>query len=136
MAYQSPSGGLQLGRPSPHSSSIPTRCRFTPSFARVVQILRATGEALPEAAETIIPFVRAESGQSFTTIFSLSQESDAFFQMAPKTVLDLIAAIVGDAAPGSVFSLGPTLPRLQDLAPDLAATRKSQKLLIAASPHV
>ncbi len=103
---------------------------------KLVQILRATGEAFPEAAETIIPFVRPEDRQGHTTIFSLSQEPDSFYETAPEKVLDLLSAIVGDAAPGSVYSLGSTLSRLQHLAPGLASTRKFQRLMIAASPHV
>lgn len=103
---------------------------------KLVQILRATGEAFPEAADTIIPFVRAEGQQGHTTIFSLSQEPDSFYKTAPEKVLDLLVAIVGDATPGSVYSLASILSRLQGLAPALASTRKFQKLTIAASPHV
>ena len=84
---------------------------------KLVQILRATGEAFPEAAETIIPFVRPEDRQGHTTIFSLSQEPDSFYETAPEKVLDLLSAIVGDAAPGSVYSLGSAISRLQHLAP-------------------
>jgi hypothetical protein len=103
---------------------------------KLVQILRATGEAFPEAAETIIPFVRPEGQQGHTTIFSLSQEPNSFYETAPEKILDLLAAIVGDAAPGSVYSLSSALSRLQAAAPELATTRKFQKLAIAASQHV
>jgi hypothetical protein len=103
---------------------------------KLVQLLRATCDAFPEAAETILPFVRPEGQNGHTTIFSLSQEPDAFYQIDPAKILDLLAAIVGDAEPGSVFSLGSALSRLQNIAPDLATTRKFQKLAIAASPHV
>ena len=103
---------------------------------KLVQILRAAGDAFPEAAETIIPFVRPEERQSHTTVFSLAQAPSEFYKTAPAKVLDLLAAIVGDAAPGSVYSLGSALSRLRDVAPDLAETKKFQKLMIAASPHV
>jgi hypothetical protein len=69
-------------------------------------------------------------------VFSLAQAPSEFYKTAPARVLDLLAAIVGDAAPGSVYSLGSALSRLRDVAPDLAETKKFQKLLIAASSHV
>jgi hypothetical protein len=84
----------------------------------------------------ILPFVRPEGQDGHTTIFSLSQEPDSFYRTDPEKILDLLAAVVGDAEPGSVFSLGSALSRLQSIAPDLATTRKFQKLAIAASPHV
>jgi hypothetical protein len=103
---------------------------------KLVQLLRATGEAFPEAAELILPFLRPEGQNGHTTIFSLTQEPDSFYQTDPEKILDLLAAIVGDVEPGSVFSLSSALSRLQSIAPELATTRKFQKLMIAASPHV
>ena len=103
---------------------------------KLVQILIATGDAFPDAAETIIPFVRPEERQGHTTVFSLAQAPSEFYKTAPAKFLDLLAAIVGDAVPGSVFSLGSALSRLRDVAPELAGTKKFQKLMIAASPHV
>jgi len=48
-------------------------------------------------------------------------------------MLDIIAAVVGDALPGSVYALGKALARVRAIAPALADTRKFQKLLTYAS---
>ena len=103
---------------------------------KLVQLLRATGDAFPEAADIIIPFIRPEDQQAHTTVFSIAQAPIEFFQAAPSRVLDLLAAVVGDPAPGSVYMLGGALSRLKEVAPDLANTRKFQKLQTFASPHV
>jgi hypothetical protein len=50
-------------------------------------------------------------------------------------MLDMIAAVVGEAPPGSVFALRKALERVRTIDPKLADTRKFQKLLISASPH-
>jgi hypothetical protein len=50
-------------------------------------------------------------------------------------MLDLIAAVVGDAPPGSVYGLGKVLSRLRAFDPTLADTRKFQRLLTCALQH-
>lgn len=50
-------------------------------------------------------------------------------------MLDMIASVVGEALPGSVYSLGRALSRLQTIDPKLVDTRKFQKLLTFASQH-
>ena len=50
-------------------------------------------------------------------------------------MLDLIAAVVGEAPPGSVYALGKALSRLQATNPKLADTLQFQKLLTYASQH-
>jgi hypothetical protein len=102
---------------------------------KLVQILRATGDAFPEAAEIILPFIQAEDSRTQSTIFSISDAPDELFRLAPSKMLDVAAAVVGEALPGSVYGLGKTLSRLQTIDPSLAETRKFQKLLIAASQH-
>ena len=103
---------------------------------KLVQLLRATGDAFPEAAGIILPFIRPEEKQAHATVYSIAQAPIEFFQAAPSKVLDLLAAVVGDPPPGSVHMLGGALSRLKEAAPDLVHTRKFQKLQTYASPHV
>jgi hypothetical protein len=100
---------------------------------QLVQILLATGDAFPEAADVIIPFIRPDDPHAHTTVFSIAEASDALFQVAPSKMLDLIAAVVGEALPGSVYALGKALARLRAVDPSLADTRKFHKLLACAS---
>jgi hypothetical protein len=102
---------------------------------KLVQILLATGEAFPEAADAIIPFIRPDDPREQSTIFSIAEASEALFQVAPSRILDMIAAVVGDAPSGSVYALGKALSRLRAIAPALADSRKFQKLLPYASQH-
>jgi hypothetical protein len=102
---------------------------------KLVQILLATGEAFPEACNIIIPFIRPDSQREQTTVFSISRASDALYEAAPSKMLDMIEAVVGEAPPGSVYSLGNALSRLRAIDPKLADTRKFQKLLTYASEH-
>ena len=102
---------------------------------KLVQILLATGDAFAEAADVITPFIQPEDPRAHTTIYSIAQASDALYQAAPSKMLDIIAAVVGEAPPGSVYALGKALARLQATDPALADTRKYQKLLTSASQH-
>jgi hypothetical protein len=68
-------------------------------------------------------------------VFSIAEAGDALFQVAPSKMLDVIAAVVGEAAPGSVYALGKALLRLRAIDPMLADTPKFQKLLTNASQH-
>jgi hypothetical protein len=105
------------------------------STFKLVQILCATGEAFPEAADAILPFIQPEDPRAQTTVFSIAGAPDLLYRAAPGKMLDLIAAVVGDALPGSVYALGKALSRLRLFAPNLADTRKFQKLLSCASQH-
>jgi hypothetical protein len=102
---------------------------------KLVQILLATGDAFPEAADIIIPFIRPEEKQAHTTVYSITKAPIEYFQAAPAKVLDLLVAVVGDPPPGSVYMLGGALSRLKEVAPDLVHTRKFQKLRTYASPQ-
>jgi hypothetical protein len=102
---------------------------------KLVQILLATGDAFPEAADVIIPFIRPDDPRAHSTIFSIAEAPDALFQAAPSKMLDITAAVVGEALPGSVYALGRVLSRLRAIDTSLADTRKFQKLLTYASPH-
>ena len=102
---------------------------------KLVEILLATGDAFSDAADVIIPFIQPDDPRSHTTIFSVAEAPDEIFQVAPSKMLDMIAAVVGDALPGSVYALGKALSRLRTIAPALAATRKFQKLVTSASQH-
>jgi hypothetical protein len=104
------------------------------STFKLAQILMATGEAFPEAADVIIPFIRPDDPHSYSTVFSIAEAPEALYASAPGKMLDLIAAIVGEAAPGSVYALNKALDRIRVLDPTLADTRKFQKLLSYAGP--
>lgn len=95
----------------------------------LVQILEATGDAFPEAADVITPFIRPDHPREQTTIFSIAQASDTLYRAAPSKMLDIISAVVGEAEPRSVYRLDAALSRLQQIEPKLAETRKFQRLL-------
>jgi hypothetical protein len=101
----------------------------------LVRILLATGDAFPEAAEVIIPFIQPDDPRSNSTIFSIAEADEALFQAAPSKIVDMIEAVVGDAPLGSVYGLGKALSRVRTIAPALAGSRKFQKLLPYASQH-
>jgi hypothetical protein len=103
---------------------------------QLVQILRATDDAFSEAADVIIPFIRPESQESHTTVFSIARFPDEFYQKSPMKMLDLLVAVVGDAPDGSVYALNEALSRLREVSPELANQRRFQKLQIAASPSL
>jgi hypothetical protein len=105
------------------------------STFKLVQILCATGEAFPEAVDVILPFIQPDDPGSQTTVYSIAEASDSLYKAAPSKMLDLIAAVVGEALPGSVYALGKALSRLRAIDPNLADTRKFQKLLTYASHH-
>jgi hypothetical protein len=107
--------------------------RSSTTTFKLVQILLATGDAFPEAADVITPFIQPDDPGGHTTVFSIAEAPDALFQAAPPKMLDIIAAVVGEAPPGSVYALGKALARLRAIDPALADTRKFQKLLTCAS---
>ena len=102
---------------------------------KLVQILRASGEAFPEAIDVILPFIRAEDARQHTSVFSISEASEALYASAPDKMLDLLAAVVGDAAAGSAFGLGKALDRLRKVAPQIADKKKFQKLSTISGIH-
>ncbi|MGQ0552998.1 MAG: SIR2 family protein [Planctomycetota bacterium] len=101
---------------------------------KLVQLLRATGDAFPEAADAIIPFVRSEGDKYRATVFSVAHADEAIYQSAPDRVLDLLVALVGDNPGQQVFALRTALDRIRDGAPRLAETVKFQRLLAIAGP--
>jgi hypothetical protein len=105
------------------------------STFKLVQILCATGEAFPEAVDVVLPFIQPDDPRSQMTVYSIAEASDSLYTAAPSKMLDLIAAVVGEALPGSVYALGKALSRLRAIDPNLADTRKFQKLLTYASQH-
>jgi hypothetical protein len=100
---------------------------------KLVQILRETGDAFPEAAEVIIPFIRPEDPRQQTAAYSISEADEVLYASSPEKMLDLVAAVVGDAPPRSIYGLTKTLDRILRHAPQLAATRKFQRLVSFAS---
>jgi hypothetical protein len=105
------------------------------STFKLTQILMATGDAFPEAADIIIPFIRPDDPRSHSTVFSIAEAPNALYASSPSKMLDLIAAVVGDASPGSIYLLGKALERIRALDPKLADTRKFQKLINYATPY-
>lgn len=101
----------------------------------LVQMLRASGAAFPDAAEVIIPFIRAEDPRRHTSIFSISRADDVLYTSSPEKMLDLLSVVVGEAPAKSALGLNQALERLRAHAPQLADEKKFQKLVSAASPY-
>lgn len=95
---------------------------------KLTQILLATGPAFPEAAAIIVPFIRPDKPDTHSTVFSIAEASEQLYSSSPGSMLDLIAAIVGDASPRSVFALDKALERLRAADPKIAETPKFRKL--------
>jgi hypothetical protein len=94
-----------------------------------VQILRASGDAFSEAAEIIVPFIRADDPRHHTSIYSISDADDLLYSSSPERMLELVVAVVGEAPVRSIYGLRKTLERIRQHAPELANTKKFQKLL-------
>jgi hypothetical protein len=105
------------------------------STFKLVQILCASGKAFLEAADVIIPFIRPEDPRRHTGIFSISRADDVVYSSSPEKMLDLLAAVAGDAPTRSVLGLSKALDRVRAYAPNLADNRKFQKLVSLASTH-
>jgi hypothetical protein len=102
---------------------------------KLVQVLLASGEAFPEASDVVIPFIRPDDPRVQSTVFSIAEAPEDLYKAAPTNMLDLIAATVGEALPGSVYGLNKALSRLRAIDPKLADTRKFQKLLTYSSQN-
>jgi hypothetical protein len=103
------------------------------STFKLVQILRASGSAFSEATATIIPFIRPEKPHRSTTVFSISQADEALYSSAPDKMLDLLAAVVGDADPRTIYSIETALSRIAAHAPRLTHTTKFRRLSAASA---
>jgi len=101
------------------------------STFKLVQILRGSGEAFPEAAAVIIPFIRPEHPRHNTSVFSISEAPEILYSWSAERMLDLISAVVGDA-PSPAYGLSKALDRVRAQDPKLADTKKFQKLLSIA----
>lgn len=101
---------------------------------KLVQILRATGEAFPEAADVIIPFIRPHRPGRHSPVNSIAKADDVLYSSSPAKMLNLISAVVGDPPPASVHALRQALTRIQAADPKLADTQRFQKLSRYASP--
>ena len=99
------------------------------STFKLVQILRASGGAFPQAAEVVIPFIRPEDPRRHTSVHSISTANDIMYASSPERMLDLVAAIVGDAPIRSVYGLMKVLDRIREYAPHLTNTKKFQRLV-------
>jgi hypothetical protein len=101
----------------------------TPALTfKLVQILRATGEAFGEAADVVIPFIRPDRPGRHTTIYSVSTADDILFTSFPAKMLELVTAIVGNASPADIYSLDKVLTRISVADSELAETHRFQKL--------
>jgi hypothetical protein len=103
------------------------------STFKLVQILRATGNAFPEAADVIIPFIRSEDPRQHTSVYSISEADDILYTSAPEKMLELLSAVVGDAPARSSYGLAKALDRLQTNAPQLVDSRDFQRLISLAA---
>ncbi|WP_257168748.1 hypothetical protein [Bradyrhizobium sp. SRS-191] len=99
---------------------------------KLVQLLLATGQAFEEAASVIIPFIRPEDPRGHSSVFSISEANLDIYATAPRQVLNLLAAVAGDAPNRSLYGLNKALSKLQDEAPELVTTRAFQKLEMQA----
>jgi hypothetical protein len=104
------------------------------STFKLVQLLLATGVAFPQAANVIIPFVRSDLPDHYSTVFSIAKADDSLFVSSPAKMLDLLSAVVGDPPPASVYALQKALARIQAANPKLVDTRQFQKLSMYAAP--
>lgn len=102
---------------------------------KLVQLLRATGAAFPQAVQVVLPFVRAEDPRGHTSVYSLSMASEQFYASAPEKMLELLSAVVGDAPPQSIYGLRAALDKLSRVASQLVQNKRFQKLESQASPH-
>ncbi|HUN00653.1 MAG TPA: hypothetical protein PLI96_09260 [Halothiobacillus sp.] len=101
----------------------------------LVHILCASGIAFPEAVDVIVPFIRPDTPQGHTSVYSISNADDILYSSSPEKMLELIAAVVGDAPAQSAYRLGKVLERIRQNAPQLANSMKFQKLLGLAMPE-
>jgi hypothetical protein len=103
------------------------------STLKLAQILRATGEAFPKAADMIIPLMRPDDQRGGSAVFAMAEAPDQVYASSPAKMLDVLASIVGEPPPGSVYRLGKALARISKLDPKLAGARKFQRLMGYAS---
>jgi hypothetical protein len=106
-----------------------TELQTSDATFKLTQILLASGDAFPEAADTIIPFIRPDDPRQHTTVFVISEADSSFYSLSPQKLLDLLAAAVGDAQPGATFGLKKTLERLEAQNPTVRQSAKFQRLL-------
>lgn len=103
------------------------------STFKLVQILRSSGAAFPEAVQVILPFIRAEDPRRHTSVYSISEAPGILYSSSPERMLDLISAVVGDVPTQGIYGLSKVLERIRAQAPALADTKKFQKLVSVAS---
>jgi hypothetical protein len=96
---------------------------------KLVQILRSSGAAFPEAASVIIPFIRPEDPRTHTSVYSIAGAPDILYASSAERMLELISAVVGDAPSRSIYGLSKVLDRVREHDPKLADTKKFQKLV-------
>jgi hypothetical protein len=102
---------------------------------KLVQILLATGAAFEDAANTIIPFLRAEDPRHHSSVFSISEADGKLYGVAPAEMLRLLSAVAGDASDHTVYGLKKALNKLEEKAPQLRQTKAFQKLVAQATPY-
>jgi hypothetical protein len=102
---------------------------------KLIQILLATGPAFREAADVIVPFIRAEDPRGHTSIFSIGQAKQELYSAAPDKMLGLLTAAAGDAPERSLFGLNTALQKLEAIAPQLVQTKAFQRLSLQATPY-
>lgn len=96
----------------------------------LVRLLLVSGGAFSEVADAILPFLRPDDPRAHTTVYSISDASEDLYRNAPEKLLNVVAAIVGDAPPSTVYALDKVLDRLRAVDPKIAERRKFQKMLV------
>ncbi|WP_316185369.1 MULTISPECIES: hypothetical protein [unclassified Bradyrhizobium] len=101
----------------------------------LVRLLLSSGDAFAEVADAILPFLRPDEQRSYSVVYLISDAMDDVYGMAPEKLLDVVAASVGEAPPGTIYALKKVLSRLHKVDPKLSEKRKFQKLLTYSSSH-
>jgi hypothetical protein len=98
------------------------------STYKLVQILCSSGAAFSEAADAIIPFIRPDDPRHHTSVYAISKASEIVYSSSPERMLNLVAAVVGEAPTRGAYGLGDVLNKIREHAPSLANGKKFQRL--------
>ena len=86
-----------------------SNCRPPPRPSSSTQILRAAGEAFPEAADVIIPFIRPDDPRTDSTVFSIAEAPEELHASLPARRSTSWLRSWERSRPGTVYSLDKAL---------------------------
>lgn len=100
---------------------------------KLVQMLVSTGDAIREARDKILPFVRSEARESGSTLFMLADAPDHVFTLAADIVIELTLILLGGEVRVTELQwlrkIQERVQRLRPEAADTTAFRRLAKLL-------